>query len=425
MHTQVDINKDDISCRIRVNGKYYAANLVWTAADQINAVKISKQELIFQLESDLLCKFSPSRGVVQFGIADANTVSAHNLPALAANIVHPNNSSFCGVWQTEENIWIVIGKHQQEGIIADHAFSNKEDAIREFNTTLVQCDWDSILVPDDSWGVLPSGDYYDLEQLISKKIRCRIKSSKKQKIQNAIKIIVAMAILAGGYSGYSYWHNLQLEKEEQQRKLRMAEMERNKPKIVIAAAPWLSQPDKMDFLQQCIDEMSKYKIATTMMPGWEASGTSECSTTQVTYWIKRGSATKNWFDFMKDGIWPKPVIDVESENSVKLSWPIKINIKNQSTYQYGYDEVKKYLGEQLSELNMADIKFSDPVNDTKNIGWEKRDFNIVIDKDPKVYLPIVEKITNMVFTKLTYSGQKEGWTVYGTLYSKSSQLTPK
>lgn len=157
---------------ITISGKKYIANLIWTPSASAHEADVSRNELCYQLNSNNYCRYKPNKYLVQFGIVASGDNSCHGLPSLAANIKPLENNSFCGIWSTDECLWIILAFDDDQGVLVDAVFDSKEEARSELERAVLQHDYKNIYVPDDSWGCFNSDSAYpQLEELLKPKPR--------------------------------------------------------------------------------------------------------------------------------------------------------------------------------------------------------------------------------------------------------------
>ena len=412
---------------ISISGEKYIANLVWTPSASAHEAEVSRNELCFQLNSGNYCRYKPNKYLIQFGVVAAGDNSCHGLPALAANIKSLEDASFCGIWTTDERLWVILAFDDDQGVLVDAVFDSKEEARLELERAIIQHDYKSIYVPDDSWvGFNSENPYPELADLLKAKSKCIVTNAKKRKIKNLLFIVGVAALATAIFFAFNYWQEKQQEARDE-----AAEAERlaNRPKIHIAPPPWLDKPSQNGFVSKCVDELTKHDLDTTLIAGWSEDTNTQrvCSTSGVEYTIKRDGATENWYDFMREhiNIAHKPEMVKLSANSVKLKWPVEFSKEQIDQTMYSYSNVVAYLQSQFAEMGRTGITFDAANTQSGYSGWQAYTFKFSLGDNPYLYLPLLNKINNLIFIQMNYLKSNNSWDVQGVLYEKLPQQSPR
>lgn len=423
------LNQPDIAelSTITISGNKYIANLIWTPSASAHEADVSRNELCYQLNSNNYCRYKPNKHLVQFGVVASSDTSCHRLPSLAGNVKPLENNSFCGIWSTDERLWVILAFDNDKSVLVDAVFHSKEEASFELERSILQHDYKNIYVPDDSWvGYNSDIAYPKLDILLKSKPRCLVTNTKKRNIKNLLIIVCIALIAIAFYLAFSYWQ----EKREQAmieaaKRVRMV----NKPKIQIAPPPWISKPTQNEFISKCIVELTQHELDTTLIPGWseDINAQRTCNTSGVRYTIRREGATQNWYDYMKQHINIKPAPEMVklSADSVQLKWPIAFTKERASKTMYSYSNIVAYLNSEFAELNKPGINF-DAVNTQSGYsGWQVYTFNFLLGTNPYLYLPLLNKINNMIFIQMNYQKSTNEWGIQGAIYEliPQQQLT--
>lgn len=424
----VSMNQPDINelSTITISGKNYIANLVWTPSASAHEADVSKNELCYQLNSNNFCRYKPNKYLVQYGVVASSDISCHGLPALAANIKHLDTISFCGIWKTDEGLWVILAFDDDQGVLVDAVLDSKEEARAELERTIIQHDYQTVYVPDDSWGSFATDPTYpQLEALLKPKPKCIVSNAKKRKLKNIFVILGIVLVSAAFFFAFQYWQEKKQEAED-----RAAELSKVKkrPKIQIAPPPWINRPTQNEFVSRCFDELTKYELDTTLIPGWSEDTSSQriCNTTAVQYTIKRDGATGNWYDYMKQhiDIKDRPEMIKLSADKVQLKWSIEFSNEHPSKNMHSYNQVVAYLASEFDEMKKTPITFNNADTQSGYQGWQVYTFKFSLGKNPYLYLPLLNKVDNLTFTEMHYQKSTGTWEIQGALYDLIPQDQP-
>jgi hypothetical protein len=147
----------------------------------------------------------------------------------------------------------------------------------------------------------------------------------------------------------------------------------------------------------------------------------------VEYTIKRDGATENWYDFMREhiNIAHKPEMVKLSANSVKLKWPVEFSKEQIDQTMYSYSNVVAYLQSQFAEMGRTGITFDAANTQSGYSGWQAYTFKFSLGDNPYLYLPLLNKINNLIFIQMNYLKSNNSWDVQGVLYEKLPQQSPR
>ncbi|HBA9513317.1 TPA: type 4b pilus protein PilO2 [Escherichia coli] len=410
-----DAKIDHMTGVVHLLKETYAINLLWDQVPQGRSpLKIAKESAKI-INTSLVCLDTNLLGE-QYGLADKNIGHKEGMKVLATRLDY-SSGSICGVWEINENLWVILVVNRDGLIVLDKGVNSVESALEEFNNILYSDEWDRIICPE-AWHV-PNSIDTSLDKLFAKKCK-KIKS-----IGFPLKSVFGiLSVLSCGFLLYFFFtlrfpdvknvspvtvHPGTIKKNELPEKLE---------------APWAGKPLSVSMIEQCIKSIGLNINNAVGVPGWSWNEQTFCDGEKIFFPISKNGGTLLWLKASRQLISPPPDIINSTENSAVLAWPLA------SVKKYGSEEltvagmntvanIKEYLTSSFSQ-SFSVINFGTPI--VLNFNEQsllKITFNYSTKLDPRIYLPILINVEGIVVTKLTYSFESEQWQVDGEFYGRA------
>lgn len=266
---------------VEINGKDYAAGLIWSGYNQGTPVKnqaVSARDVSagtgdMEPELDLYVD-QRARGFLAFGSAEWG--QSKGMPALVESF---NEAVLGERWLmvlklegSRDSWW--VGARRDGDVFEDRVLLSKEDATEVFGENISAPGWKTVIAPDD-WRVQSTASNLPLAIITKTSAKMRLVDPVRAYAPRAIGIGILVAAMIGGGVYYLDMRSKHLAEMEELR----LQIERAVT-LMPADFPWHDRTTPAMFVEEC---MNAIEDAIVMTPGWELQ--------PFTCRVERGRAT--------------------------------------------------------------------------------------------------------------------------------------
>ncbi len=391
-----------------IGSKQYAVNLLWGSAQDTETTNQALNKSLALMSSKLYSVIGRFQGE-QFAVGDKNIGHKRGQVTLLSAIDF-DGSSFCGLFPTDNDLWLVIGVDKDGLVHFDKSFDSKDDAKKFFfDYVAYGYPWDRTYSPSDV-GIGESRSITELSLIKGKKLREKGAGQLLPVVFSGVGIMVCFVI---AYNAIDLWLS--------NRANDIAEAPQPVASEEVRNVPWegKSKPDSL--FSQCIKEMDSLRFMAASVPGWMPENKVKCEDSDINFSVYRSGGLDIWYQnpslFFHNG--KMPVITKDDNDKITFTWPLE-TIKYASSILdvhklNSIHEITRYLTNQF-ENSWVNISFGQPVQDGNT---ERMDFSFSIKNDPRILLPILSEVKGLIITDVDYDFSESNWNVKGVFWGRA------
>ncbi|MCF7447033.1 hypothetical protein [Escherichia coli] len=397
--------KDNLGVAV-IDSKQYAVNLLWGSSQDTETTNQALNKSLALMSSKLYSVIERFQGE-QFAVGDKNIGHKRGLVTLLSAIDF-DGSSFCGLFPTDNELWLVIGVDKDGMVHFDKSFHSKDDAKKFFfDHVAYGYPWDRTYSPSDV-GVGESKSITELSLIKGKKLKEKGAGQLMPVLFSGVGIIICFVII---YNAINSWLN---SKDKDM-------INEVSPPVIseeVRNVPWGGKSKPASLFSQCIKEMDSFRFLAASVPGWMPEDKVTCKDSNISFNVNRSGGLDIWYEepslfFHTRDI---PAITKNGNDKITLTWPLDTVIYENSRLDVNRlnntQEIIRYLSRQF-ENSWIDITFGQPVPDGNT---ERVAFSFSLNNDPRILLPILSEVNGLIITNVDYDFSGSNWNVSGVFW---------
>jgi hypothetical protein len=415
---------------VRVNGKGYAAGLVWEGVSDVGRGAAQARAAADENGADLVCMRLPAK--IQYGLGAKSAGHKSGMAPLASGLAEVIEGSFVGAFAIDDGYYLVAAREDQILAGCDVVVADAEEAQERFQELYVAQNWQQVIAPKE-WGIDAATTTSLDDVLTGHKPKSTLTAKSKAGLY--IKIAGALVVVAGCYFAYGAYeaHELQVQQEEQERQEaadRAAAAAAEAAELAKFKMPkygWEDKPYGVPLIEACRDAIMSRPITA---PGWRPLGLT-CTQAAVSLALTRDGGTANWVHSGLDRGRERPDV-VEVAGGVLATWPLALDAgsydKDSKTGKLV--EERAYLSRQFEEIFMQpSVRIEDgPIVQLPGKTATSPKVNAVLERhlvfsfqtnhDPREFLRLLAPIPALTVSSVKLDLANWTWTIEGTAYEK-------
>ncbi len=392
-----------------IGSKRYAVNLLWGSSQDTETTNQALNKSLALMSSKLYSVIGRFQGE-QFAVGDKNIGHKRGQVTLLSAIDF-DGSSFCGLFPTDNELWLVIGVDKDGMVHFDKSFYSKDDAKKFFfDHVAYGYPWDRAYSPSDV-GVGESRRITELSLIKGKKLREKGAGQLMPVVFSGVGIIICFAII---YNAIDLW--LSSKNNDVINEI--------SPPVIseeVRNIPWEGKSKPASLFSQCIKEMDSFRFLAASIPGWMPEDKVTCKDSDINFGIYRSGGLDIWYEspslFFHSGEIPR--ITKNSNDKIILTWPletVKYDSSRLDVHKLNKtQEIIRYLSRHF-ENSWVYIKFGPSVPDGNT---ERVDFSFSLNNDPRILLPILSEVNGLIITNVDYDFSGSNWNVKGVFWGRA------
>ncbi|EFA4129265.1 hypothetical protein C5913_003971 [Escherichia coli O13] len=397
--------KDNLGVAV-IGSKQYAVNLLWGSSQDTETTNQALNKSLALMSSKLYSVIERFQGE-QFAVGDKNIGHKRGLVTLLSAIDF-DGSSFCGLFPTDNELWLVIGVDKDGMVHFDKSFYSKDDAKKFFfDHVAYRYPWDRTYSPSDV-GVGESKSITELSLIKGKKLKEKGAGQLMPVLFFGAGIIICFVIIYNAIDSWLSGKDKDIINEVS-------------PPVIseeVRNVPWGGKSKPASLFSQCIKEMDSFRFLAASVPGWMPEDKVTCKDSNISFSVHRSGGLDIWYEDPSLFFHPGniPGITKNGNDRITLTWPLdtvrydslRLDVNRLNNTQ----EIIRYLSRQF-ENSWINIKFGQPVPDGNT---ERVDFSFSLNNDPRILLPILSEVNGLVITNVDYDFSGSNWNVSGVFW---------
>lgn len=391
-----------------IGSKSYAVNLLWGSAQGTETTEQALNKGLSLVSSELYSIVPRFQGE-QFALGDKGIGHKRGLITLLSAIGF-DGSSFCGLFPTDNGLWLVIGVDKEGMVHFDKSFDRLEYAKDFFlDNVAYGYPWDKIYSPSNV-GIGESGNIADFLLVKGKKLKEKGIRQLRPIFFSGLGVMIFFILL---YNIMDLW----LSGNDKS----VNSIPEPSIREVVRDIPWGGKSDPMSLLTQCMMSMDSLRFLAASIPGWMPENKANCNDAVITFSVQRSGGLDIWYEaahlFFQEGKVPK--IKKMGKDKIELSWPLDTTKYGSSRLEENLMErtknIERYLSTQF-ENSWVDIRYGKTVKDG---AIEEVEFSFSFRNDPRILLPILTKVDGLTITRINYDFSSGIWNFNGIFWGRA------
>ncbi len=416
-----DRHDDPVVHKLKVGGKWYAVNLLWTdVEDQRNVATEARERAATPgIDSDTYAVRAAS---TQIGLGRKAYGQVKGMPSLAGRLADGNQGTWIGLFEIdgEPGFYLVAVNSDLISAQTDKYYADEMEAKTAFDEAREYADYERVYAPASL--AIPDTESRDIRTLLTGKAP---KLQSVDRVSAFVRYGTLAAVAALLLFGVNYYFQLQSDAEYQRQMDELAARARAMNPMVKQEkppppAPWDGAFKAASYIQACTAAMDK---AVLSIPGWRSRSLVCDGHNSVQMTIDRqaplgnGGGTMNWIRWSLDRHGMRgAAVSPASADQFLVTWefPDPDRWKPDVGQTPTVSKVRYYLQSQLEEQFTA-MTFGTPKQDDF---FRTLDWAFPTSYDPKTFVKILDKLPGAVINKISLDLQTLSYKLEGQSYEQ-------